>query len=246
VAGKAITALMRELDYEDGAVRVALSRACSSGFLERQRNGRETGYRLSLEDAALLSSVQTMVAEFGNRTEWNGEWTVVLFTVPDELRHLRAGLNTRLGFLGFGRLQDGAWCSTRNVEPQLKEVLAPLREHCAVHVFVGRPWLGADIDELMTTCWDLDRLTRGYDKLVADFRPLRGRRNERGLTALRSWIRLTHDYRNLVNHDPELPAALLPPPARRARADAVALFASLERTLRPVAEQHVRRTLGLA
>ena len=145
-------------------------------------------------------------------------------------------------------MRETVWCAPRDREDELKDVVADLDLGRLVHVFVGRPATFMDVDELMHEWWDMDSLSDRYASFTATFGHLRTGRARQGLSdeeALLWWLRVTHDYQSLVHRDPDLPAELLPPAARRLRAGAVKLFATLEGGLGDRARGHVLRRLGV-
>lgn len=248
VAGAGIVEVLATAGYAPGASRVALSRLCAEGSLERRRDGRHTSYRLSRQMAETVASVGARVERFGHAGDWNGSWTIVLASVPDELRSARRRLSAALAFLGFGRLREGTWIAARTCEDEVTELVARLELSALVDVFVGRPAGVADVDTLLRRCWDLDSLTRRYQDFVdrfADLRPQPARAALPPPDVLRWWLRVIHDYRELVHRDPELPPRSLPPAARALRAEVVQTYAVVHGGLRAPARAQVRAALGI-
>jgi phenylacetic acid degradation operon negative regulatory protein len=243
VPGKGLVDRLDDVGYAAGATRVALSRLCADGSLERRRDGRQTSYRLSPGSAAMLVSVAGRVERFGRNVTWSGDWTIVLASVPDDLRSTRRKLKNGLGYLGFGRLREAAWIAARECESEVKDLLERLDLRDTVDVFVGRPSALADVDAILRRCWDLASLTSRYAAFAAKFGPV----DVAGLDTadtVRWWLRLTHDYRDLVHHDPELPPEFLPTEARELRAEVVDLYATLHGRLQGPASEEILRALN--
>ncbi|WP_261557395.1 PaaX family transcriptional regulator C-terminal domain-containing protein [Frankia tisae] len=247
-SGAGLVDLLATAGYAAGATRVGLSRLCADGSLERRRDGRQTSYRLGRQMAETVTSVGGRVESFGRSVGWDGSWTIVLASVPDELRSTRRRMKSALAYLGFGRLREATWVAARACEDEVKDLVESLDLAGLVDVFVGRPSALADVDAILHRCWDLGSLTQRYSAFVARFAPLRAAVSRDALTgpdALLWWMRLTHDYRELVYRDPELPPEFLPPEARALREQVVDTYATAHGGLDGRATAQVRHALGI-
>ncbi|MCD2100436.1 PaaX family transcriptional regulator [Rhodococcus rhodochrous] len=248
VPGDGIIALLEYAGYTASSIRVALSRLCADGTLECRREGRKSKYRLAPQMIETIVSVDRRVEQFGREVSWNGRWTIVLASIPDSLRSTRRNMKSRLGYLGFGRMRETAWIAARDCESEVEDLIENLGLDGMVDVFVGEPAGLSDIDELLHRCWDLDALTAGYNDFVVRFAPLVPTNARDDLTAEESvlrWMRLTHDYRELVHRDPELPPEVLPDAARSLRHRVVETYATIHDDLFERAQAHARRMFEL-
>jgi phenylacetic acid degradation operon negative regulatory protein len=151
-ASKRLVDVMSDQGYEMGATRVTLARLCTTGQVERIRSGRETAYRISAMQGETNSTVAERVRAFGVHTEWDGQWTIVSFSIPEGARGLRVALKSRLGYMGFGRLREGMWCATRNCDDELKELTQSLDLDRWIDIFVGWPSPLEDVDDVIARC----------------------------------------------------------------------------------------------
>ncbi|GAB3444795.1 PaaX family transcriptional regulator [Actinophytocola sediminis] len=241
----ALVALLGEFGITEISARAALSRLSRRGLLELSRTGRHTAYALSEHAATVLAEGLRHITSFGAAEEpWSGQWTVAVFSVPEDQRDLRHTLRTRLSWLGFASLFDGVWVSPHERVAEITAVLAELTIDTATvlrsEVVDGSPDGGHPI-----TAWGLDALGDRYRALIEEYESVRTRlRAGRIGTAEALVVRtaLMDAWRRFPGLDPELPAALLPRPWPRARARA--LFTELYDELAWLAEQRVRQVVG--
>src|SRR5580698_6797244 len=110
-----IVALLAEFGVSDSAARAALSRLTRNGLLVTARNGRRTYVQLSARAADVLDDGARRIFSFGRRpTSWDGMWSLVAFSIPEEHRSARDELRKALRWLGFAPLYDGLWVSPRD------------------------------------------------------------------------------------------------------------------------------------
>jgi phenylacetic acid degradation operon negative regulatory protein len=112
VPSAGIVELLKRMDITDVAARAALSRLARRGTLVVSRTGRNTSYCLAEDVAATIPASETLTMSFGQEErDWNGEWTVIVFSMPETQRDRRQALREWLRWLGFGPARDGVWIS---------------------------------------------------------------------------------------------------------------------------------------
>jgi len=235
---RALVALMECFDVPEATVRVVVSRLRNEGWLVARRDGRETVYALSDAAWRLLDEGRTRI--FARATgPWDGQWHMVIYSVPESERSMRERLRKRLTWLGFGPLTAGVWLSPHD---RVEQVRASFADTPAVRLdsFRSRSeGLAADRD-VASRAWDLASLDRDYAGLLEQYRPRLPRYRSGELTgreALVERIRLVHDYRLFPFRDPDLPPELLP--EGWSGRDAHEAFLSAHGLLRGPAEGHV-------
>jgi phenylacetic acid degradation operon negative regulatory protein len=248
IPSAALVALLGEFGVSEAGSRAALSRVSRSGVLEGARDGRTTSYRLSAAARRSGRAYARWVARSsgvgaeGAAAPWDGRWTCVTYTVPEEERDTRRAVRGRLRALGFGPLHDGVWVSPRGGE-QAARALSQLGVERYTVLTGAEVALGSGVDP--TSAWDLDGLRQTYVDLVAhltvEASRLR-RRRTRPATALVTRTELMSSWRSLAQHDPGLPAELLPPdwPGVEARRLVVQVYDGLG----PLAEERVREIVA--
>ncbi|MGW6443224.1 PaaX family transcriptional regulator [Lentzea sp. NPDC055074] len=241
----ALVALLGEFGITEVSARATLSRLSRRGLLELSRVGRHTYYALSGRAARVLEDGLRHIVAFGAaEVPWQGQWTVAVFSVPEDQRDLRHALRTRLSWLGFASLFDGVWVCPHERVAEIAAVLAALGIDSATvlraEVADGSP-LGGD----PLRAWDLDELRGRYVELIDEYSVVRARlaRGRIGTAeALVARTALMDAWNRFPGLDPDLPSALLPQPWPRARARA--LFTELYDDLALLAEQRVKQVVG--
>ncbi|MEM9606767.1 MAG: PaaX family transcriptional regulator C-terminal domain-containing protein [Actinomycetota bacterium] len=197
------------LGVRDKAARQALSRLADEGWLERERHGRRTRWRLTDGSAALLGAGAERIYGFGQgRPDWDGRWVVVVATVPERDRSTRYRMGQALSWAGFGSIGNGLWvCPWIDREAAAVAALAGLGvEAMSFRAEVGAMGTGAD---LAARAWDLPALASSYRSFLAEVDRSGGApRSDDG--AVERLVRLVHDWRRFPFLDPDLPDELLP------------------------------------
>ena len=98
----ALVDLLAEFDVNPSGARAALSRLSIRGLLVGTKDGRNTFYRVADGFRHLLPYGPIHTRAFAKpKPDWDGMWTMVAFTVPEDQRRLRPMLRGRLQSLGL-------------------------------------------------------------------------------------------------------------------------------------------------
>jgi phenylacetic acid degradation operon negative regulatory protein len=242
----ALLALTAEFGITETSARAALSRLTKRGLLSLQRVGRRTFYGMGEQTQRELVRNRDKILSFGAAASapWDGRWTVVAFSVPEEQRHLRHLLRARLRWLGFAALYDGVWVSPRDsadVEFELQRL--EIEQATVFRATTQFPAGGLPGDP--STAWDIDALKESYTEYVGRFAPMRKRVAAGRVSAAEALIARTEAmdiWRTFPGSDPDLPQELLP--RTWVRADAHAIFTEIYDGLGPLGETRFRQILG--
>jgi phenylacetic acid degradation operon negative regulatory protein len=237
--------LLGEFGFSTGAARVALARLVRRGLLARIKEGRLVYYTLTERSEHLLAEGDRRIFSLGIDVEWDGTWTILWHSIPEERRVERSRLGRRLRFLGFGSVQDGTWISPHDREQEILELVEELRVEERVGAVLGRPARSLQINELINRAWDLGELTRRYEEFVAAFEPYRGKRLMSQLDDREAFLvrtRLVHAFRQFPFLDPDLPDELMP--RHRVRREAAETFHEVYDDLADPAQQHFDEATG--
>jgi phenylacetic acid degradation operon negative regulatory protein len=190
----------KTLEIDSGVVRTAMSRLAGDGWLERDKVGRNSFYRLAKKgrqtfDAAVTHVYNPRVAD------WTGRFELLLITDGADRDASREALKDA----GFGSPLPGVFIAPSGV-PVPAEAKGAIRLEVSAEDDSGRRLLGES--------WPLKRTADAYLKFIRTFEPLRGwiGRCEplSDTDAFTARILLIHHYRRVVLRDPLLPSALLP------------------------------------
>jgi phenylacetic acid degradation operon negative regulatory protein len=208
----AIVDVMGEFGVSAAGARVALSRVAKGGTLVQLRHGRNTSYALNEEGLAQREARLRGYLRFGaSGRAWDGKWTIVFFTIPEEDRGLRPRFRRELEKLRLASLADAVWVQPADVGEAVARIGAELGVGLAV---VRGEFQHAELSRFQPMdAFDLDRMRAGYDDFVVEYEPwvermLAGRVAPTQALVLRTNA-LAH-WRDIVRVDPELPSELLP------------------------------------
>jgi phenylacetic acid degradation operon negative regulatory protein len=208
VATGSLIDLLGRVGIGEEAVRSTVARMVKRELLERHPVGRKVYVALTPRSRAVLEEGhRRMWVEGAVNHVWDGTWTVVTFTLPDERRGDRHDLRTRLQWSGFGPLQGGVWVAAgpRDV-PALLDGL-PLAEH--VVALSGTTTPPTSGDELVRRAFDLPALASGYRGFLAQW----GGGASAGASLpddLSRQLLLHTEWLSALRHDPHLPVEHLP------------------------------------
>lgn len=245
IPSAALVRLLAEFGIGQENARAAMRRLAAKGLLTTSRAGRTTAYGIPPRTSDVIVSRTHHMLTFGATVpEWDGRWTVVAFSVPEQEREVRTVLRSRLRVLGLAALYDGVWVSPRDVTDPARALVAELGIERATVLRAtevpGGPDAGA-----FPAAFDLAGLAAEYVAFVQAYTPLR-----RGLAAgrigpaeaLRTRTELRVAWRSFPERDPDLPAEMLPAGWRRAAAQR--LFLEVYDRLGPLAELRFRQVLA--
>jgi phenylacetic acid degradation operon negative regulatory protein len=262
----AIVALLGEFGVSDSAARAALSRLTRNGLLVTSKTGRRTYSRLSSRAAAILDDGARRIFSFGAVNQpWDGMWSLVAFSIPEDNRAARDALRKQLRWLGFAPLYDALWVSPRN---HAAEVIGSLQDigigtatafratsvpavssgasvsPVSSGASLATEASAAPVADIPVRAWDLDGLRARYECFVEFAGRLRDAAAAGQVPpgdALIARTRVMDEWRAFPGLDPDLPAELLPTAWPRAQAHE--LFIACYDLLGPLAARRVRQII---
>jgi phenylacetic acid degradation operon negative regulatory protein len=206
-----LVTLMGCFDVPEPTVRVVVTRLRREGWLDSRREGRETVYALTPMTLAMLDEGRSRIFQRFHGP-WDGQWHMVIYSVPETERALREQLRKKLAWSGFGALTSSVWLSPHD---RAGDVTAAFADEPAARLDVFRTRsadLAADQD-IAARAWDLPGLDRDYGVLLDEYRPRLRRYRDGDLSAREALVermQLIHEYRLFPFRDPDLPLELLP------------------------------------
>jgi phenylacetic acid degradation operon negative regulatory protein len=242
--------VLKVLGVSERAARSTLSRMKRNGWLHAMRRGRLSMYALTSKGRNLLDQGRQRL--FGPRPgDWDGCWSLVTYSLPQEMRSLRHQLRTRLSWLGFGMLEPGTMISAHPQEEEVLNLIHELNVDEFVHFFTSARLDLPQPGRIVNRCWDLDALNNKYVKFIErhekDYLRFKQIWKEGGEILCddafvhRFWA--TYEYSAFPRQDPNLPPSLLPPSWRGD--EAINLLARYREILREPAENFIGQTLDI-
>jgi len=204
---------MATLNFSEAAVRSAALRMKKKGYLQSRRLGRRSSYWLTdmglnrLNQGGFRFSISP-------EEEWDGRWTVVIYSIPEECRERRDALRYVLNWWGFGMLAPGTWISTRSLPSEAKSQWRELSVWKYLDVFRSEYLGPGDLSTVVTRAFpQLSTLADHYRDYIAECESVL-RRFEAGLLddedCFAGRLRNICEFAPMILKDPTLPPSLLP------------------------------------
>jgi phenylacetic acid degradation operon negative regulatory protein len=241
-----IVALLGEAGVGSSAARTAISRLSRRGVLENSRDGRYSSYRLTSSAIGNLSAGGAWIAGFATRSDpWDGFWTIVSFSFPQEERSQRRALRGQLRWLGYAPLYDALWVSPDAPNPTVKQRLATITLGSMTMFRARHVELATRTNRNPIDAWDIAAIGRRYNAFIRRWKPLLPRIDGgkvSGAAAVHARTEIMDAYRHFPIIDPQLPIELMP--ARWPRAAAREVFVAVYDGLAERAQEHVRTVVS--
>jgi phenylacetic acid degradation operon negative regulatory protein len=202
--------LLTRLGIEEQTARQGIARCAAAGWIDGHRHGREVRWTLTDAGRRLIEEGARRVYSLGaDEEQWDGNWLVVLVSVPQTRRLVRKKLYGALSWEGFGNPTPGVWLSPYpHRRAQIQRVVDDLELGGSTLAFLGSSLsVGLSDEEIVRRSWNLDAVAQRYRKLLAGFN---GLAPEQGDPLLLTHVQLVNAWQRFPFLDPQLPAALLP------------------------------------
>jgi phenylacetic acid degradation operon negative regulatory protein len=213
ITPRSLLRLTSELGISPSAARAALCRLAKQGWLQRNVEGRRAFYVLTPLGRERLEEVRPRMFSSRHAT-WDGQWTILTYSVPERLSHQRDRLRRELTFLGFGSMTPATWISPNPlVEITLRHLsLRNLDQY--VHLFRARQASVQAHSSLIKHCYNLDSVQRHYGRFIKNWRGYRekiaGANRPGNNKCFVAKMQLVYDFGDFLYLDPFLPSELLP------------------------------------
>jgi len=222
--------LMAPLGADASAVRSAISRLKRRGVLLSERRSATAGYSLSDDARNFIEAGDRRIFQ---RPEGHDEgWVLALFSVPEQERHRRHQLHSRLDWLGFGTVMAGVRVAPAHMLDETRRELERVGLDQYVELFVADHAEGYDAAKQVRRWWDLDALQTQYDQFLEEHAEAFARPVGLPRDAFVDYVSSLTAWRRLPYLDPGLPASALPATwsGTRAADEFFALRARLDRS----------------
>lgn len=224
VPSSALVALLALFDISPAGSRAAIQRLARRGFLVPRKEGRATLYAVSPMSQASVDAHVRILFRSHLSAEWDGTWTLVSYSLPEEQRALRNSVREQLRQAGFGPVHDGLWvrpADARSIVEEIRDaVRAELPDESVLAFVEARP--AATAESLARTAFDLDEVAAGYQRFIDSWKDtaarIAGTSSGRDGTvaggagnkdALLLRTSIMRDWRELRRTDPMLPRELV-------------------------------------
>ncbi|QEW01162.1 transcriptional regulator, PaaX family protein [Microbacterium caowuchunii] len=235
----AILAAMADLGVKQPAARATLVRMAQAGILEVSRSGRRTSHRLAHRGVDMVQEQAGWLRTFGRiEPEWDGCWSVLMFSIPEAERALRHRARALLRWSGYAPLYDGVWISPTGT---VEDTTAHLRDAGLLDVTSLRAPLAMTVPDGPLRAWDFTAVREEYARFLTRIPAREGRALGEG-AALAARTSLMLRWQAFRHIDPGHPAELLPAdwPRSSARQEFVRTYDALGARAEERMRDHVR------
>jgi phenylacetic acid degradation operon negative regulatory protein len=198
VALSALQEIMARLRIEPGALRTAMSRLASDGWVSRERQGRNSYFSLDAHGRHAFDLATRRIYS-GSTPAWSGNWTVAI--APPGLEASPDLVN-----IGFVRVNGSVF-----LRPDTSDAPAADGELSGMLVIHGT---SAEHPETLRALWPSEDIDAAYADFKSVYSPLLNALDDHAkllpIDAMAARTLLIHDWRRIALRDPGLPAQLLP------------------------------------
>ncbi|OZC53666.1 hypothetical protein CH267_15795 [Rhodococcus sp. 06-621-2] len=241
----ALVQLLHDFGVSAPSARAAIRRVATRGLLTTSKQGRNAAYGIPADGQDVIASHMRTLFDFGSEPiEWDGQWTIVAFSVPEGDRDTRRALRDGLRRLQFGTLFDAVWVSPHDRGSDAL-ALANTLGLSNVTVIRGEELSARTIEEVVPTSFDLPAVAEKYHEFLHRYSVAWGTIDPSTVPevhALRLRTEIMTDWRIFPSIDPGLPDVLLP--ADWPRDAARKLCMEVYDTLGAEAESRFRRVVA--
>jgi phenylacetic acid degradation operon negative regulatory protein len=146
--------------------------------------------------------------------------------------------------MGYGPLSEATWISPYDLTREVEELASRLKIKGNIQMFHAKHQGSTDPRQIVSRCWDLDRIHQRYADFIDKYRPmleshLKRLKAEEDIEPSECFVErfnLIHEYRKLPYLDPDLPRELLP--ENWLRPQAAALFDEYHNVLNRKANEY--------
>ena len=207
--------LVTPLGINERLLRTSVFRLVAQDWLQSERHGRRSLYRLSGQGEELTRQASSRIYE-GSPSQWEGDWTLVILPrFGNSSLGKRGEVRRELIWAGFGAIAPGIFALPRDQASIAQKVLSKLKLSNSALV-LGAHEMNKDngliISSLISQCWDLDGVACQYRQFSDTFGPMLAavNGNIRPSQAFAVRALTIHEWRRIVLHDPQLPHQMLP------------------------------------
>ncbi|UPO76246.1 PaaX family transcriptional regulator C-terminal domain-containing protein [Arthrobacter sp. Helios] len=259
VPSAALVDLLQVFDVTASGARAAVQRLAQRGFLVGSKTGRQTAYAVSPMSHERIDSHVRALFMSHLPQDWDGAWTLVGYSLPDDAQGTRRLLRDHLRQLRFGNLYDALWVrpgyhldSLNDLRSSFEGQMNPSQ----LTVFTGASLPDHSPLDSVQSAFGLPGLAEAYSEFIACWAPVASKicdgsdpsrvdpflaGSRPGEAALRLRTSVMADWRTLRRQDPQLPHELLG--ENYPMHGAVSVCATLYDQLGPPAEAEFRRIL---
>ncbi|RLQ97414.1 phenylacetic acid degradation operon negative regulatory protein PaaX [Falsibacillus albus] len=227
--------LLKEFGHNEQSVRAAISRMNKQGWVQSRKEGNKSYYFLSPIGVDRMEEAANRIFKL-KPDDWDGNWRMLIYSIPEDRRNVRDELRKELVWSGFGTISNSCWLSPNDLTKQVYALLEKYDIHDHVHYFISEYKGPHESRRLVEECWNIAEINEKYEQFINEYskkfehdqkRIQKGEISDADCFVERT--KLVHEYRKFLFIDPGLPQELLP--EKWLGSQAASLFADYYREL---------------
>ncbi|MFD2759720.1 phenylacetic acid degradation operon negative regulatory protein PaaX [Lentibacillus juripiscarius] len=208
--------LLEEFGHNEQSVRAAASRMSKQGWIESLKQGNKSYYYLTERGKSRMNEAANRIYQVESPS-WDGNWRILVYSIPEKKRHLRDELRRELTWSGFGLLSNSCWITPNPLENEINNLIEKYQISPYVNYFTATHMGTSDNRELVRKCWDLQDINNQYSQFIEKYSQQyiidrneveNGNMSDGSCFVERTL--LVHEFRKFLFIDPGLPKELLP------------------------------------
>lgn len=208
--------LLKEFGHNEQAVRAAISRMNKQGWVEARKERNRSYYYLTPRGIDRMEEAATRIFKL-KKDKWDGKWTMLTYSIPEEKRAIRDELRKELVWSGFGSIANSCWISPNPLIKQVNKLVEKYGISDYVHIFLTEYQGPHENIRLVQDCWDISEINSQYKKFIDIYQKKYDQAKigiqTGSMTPADCFVertKLVHEYRKFLFIDPGLPEELLP------------------------------------
>lgn len=208
--------LLEAFGHNEQAVRAAVSRMSKQGWAQSERRGNKSFYSLTEQGIVRMEEASRRIYKEVS-PEWDGNWWILLYNIPEEKRHLRDRLRDELTWSGFGPLSNSCWITPNSLEREINVLIKKYEIEDYVTFFKAEHKGMQSHETLVKKCWDLNEINERYAQFIEQYSQKyiihKNKIEQNQMSDSACFVEsalLVHEYRKFLFIDPSLPKELLP------------------------------------
>jgi phenylacetic acid degradation operon negative regulatory protein len=187
----------------------SLGRLVNRGWATKKTKRDQVSYSITTQGINELNqTLDTIKRE--DELQWDQQWRLVVFEIPETRRKLRDSFRVYLKSLGYGMLTSSVWVSPWDKELEIKRF-------CKRHSLLDNIFYITTVphsDTYQSTvfahrCWNWQKIEQGYKTFLNDG-PAELRRLDHSDKGRFMAKKLVFQYAETVKEDPQLPGKISP------------------------------------
>jgi phenylacetic acid degradation operon negative regulatory protein len=238
---EAYLGLLGALDVPVQPARTAISRVKQRGLLKAEAREGAGGHALAAGATPMLARGDRRIHEPRSMAA-EGEWCLIVFSIPETMRNSRHQLRKQLRWIGCGAVEAGVWICPEFLRNEVEDVVAGLglTEHVVLFTARGLP-VGHTVAGQVARWWDLEAIAQLHREFI-ETQAAAPRHSSGPRDSFAHYVRCVDAWRMIPYLDPGLPAELLP--ADWPGPECVALFRRIREIHAGPGKEFVQKTLA--